>query len=209
MSINCFTDRWDEPFRTSAFRLRFELGGEVFGNDAPVPRFVQALDRARQIACDVFERSNSLFGIVAASADSAHDLFAPTKDAFGVLHASGFCLPHVAEWQASLWPDENVEDEQTLSSWRAFDLIGHVAVRDVLLWCAIAYEMPIAPKTPVLSYLVDFERGILLHAYDDRGMDVTSLEPGPLLPVYRGRSAWLLGYDRARMAAAFDGAEAS
>ena len=76
----------------------------------------------------------------------------------------------------------------------------------MLIWCAISYEMAIAPKAPVLSFLADLERGILMHVYDDRGMDVTALDRQPLLPVYRDREEWLLAYDRSRMDEAFGNA---
>jgi hypothetical protein len=37
-------------------------------------------------------------------------------------------------------------------------------------------------------------------------MDVLALAAAPLLPFYRKFDAWLLGYDRQRMGAAFAGA---
>jgi hypothetical protein len=48
---------WLKPFRLSPFSLRFELGGETFSNDAPVPRFIQAIERARDVTRDVPWRS--------------------------------------------------------------------------------------------------------------------------------------------------------
>lgn len=55
----------------------------------------------------------------------------------------------------------------------------------------------------MVSYLADLERGILLHVYDDRGMDVSALTAAPLLPFYERFDAWLLDSDRERMKAAF------
>jgi len=76
-------------------------------------------------------------------------------------------------------------------------------MRDTLLWTAIVYEMPIRPKAPVLTFLVDFDAMVSLHVYDDRGMDVRSLDRDRLEPLYRKFDGWLLDYDRPRMAAAF------
>jgi Domain of unknown function (DUF3885) len=86
---------------------------------------------------------------------------------------------------------------------KAYDLDGDAAGRDVLLWFSISCEMAITPKAPVLSYLADLDRNILLHVYDDRGMDVTALDREALLPLYRSRAEWLLDHDRRRMADAF------
>ena len=201
-----FSDQWYAPFRHAPFSLRFALGGEVFGNDAPVPRFVQAFGRARQVADEVFAPSERLLGIVAAGLDTAHDIFAPADDGFAALAEAGFNRPCLGEWTGALFPGD-AEEDHVPARWRAFDLGGDLAARDVLLWCSIAYEMAIAPKAPVLAYLADPERGILLHVYDDRGMDVTSVRRDPLLPVYHGRTEWLLDHDRPRMAEAFGDAE--
>ena len=76
-------------------------------------------------------------------------------------------------------------------------------MRDTLLWASIAYEMPIAPKAPVLSWLADFDAGVMLHVYDDRGMDVRALHRSTIEQIYRQFDAWLLDYDRPRMAVAF------
>lgn len=94
MMLEPFSEQWLAPFRSSPFSLRFELGGETFGNDAPVPRFMQAFGRARQVAREVFEDSQRMFGIVAAFPNSANDIFAPARDGCAALAAAGFkCRP--------------------------------------------------------------------------------------------------------------------
>ena len=193
MKLPPLSEHWDAPFRSSPFRLRFELGGTQFGNEAPVSRFVQAFARAKQLADNVFETSRQIFGIVAAPS---------SKDGFGTLCSAGFTCPSIAEWTSPLWPGE-AEQDQLPFVWRAFDLSQDAASLDVLLWCAISLEMAVTPKAAIVPYLVDFERNILLHVYDDRGMDVTALDREQLLGVYRARREWLLDYDRKRMAEAF------
>lgn len=168
-----------------------------------MPRFVQAFGRARQVAHDLFQPSRRLFGIVAASEDTRNDLFAPADDGFAALHAAGFAATPVREWREPLWPAHEDDEPQPPALWRAFDLTGDLAARDVLLWCSVAYEMGITPTAPVISYLADFDRGVTLYVYDDRGMDVTAFEPGPLRELYAARDEWLLDYDRERMAEAF------
>ena len=193
------SDQWGVPFRNPRFSLRFELGGEVFGNDRPVPRFVQAFDRARQVTRDAFEASQGVYAIVASSADPSLDLFAPVGDGFVALAASGFTKVHLSDWRAP-WRPEEEDDDQALALWRAFDVTADEVSQDNLLWHAIAYEMAITPVSPIVPYLVDFERGILLHVYDDRGMDLISLNANNLLPIYEKWDAWLLDFDRPRMA---------
>ena len=63
--------------------------------------------------------------------------------------------------------------------------------------------MSVLPEAPVLSKLVDVERGVTVYVYDDRGMDITALSPDPILELYKQFDTWLLDYDRSRMSEAF------
>lgn len=200
-----FDANWDSAFKGSPYWLRFELGGEDFGCvDAPVPRFVQALTRARTIRDAVFADSERLWAVVASAADPSRDFYAPVPDGFDAISSYGFRGSASAEWRARLNPNEPEQREEDFI-WRAFDVTSDIASQDALLWSSIGYELPIKPKSPVVSHLVDFERGILLHVYDDRGMDALALTGAPLLPFYKKFDAWLLDYDRERMGAAFAG----
>lgn len=198
-----FDATWDSAFRATPYRLRFELGGEDFGcTNAPVPRFIQALTRSRAISDAIFADSSRLWAIVASEADPSNDFRAPMPDAFAALSSFGLRGKAIAEWRARLDPNEPEQSEEDFI-WRAFDVTSDIATRDVLLWCSLAYEMPIEPNAPVISYLADLERGLLLHVYDDRGMDVSALAASPLLPCYKKFDHWLLDYDRDRMKVAF------
>jgi hypothetical protein len=188
---------WDQSFRASPYWLRFELGGEVLGNvEQPVPRFIQAFHRAQTVANALFATSISVTAIVGASPKSGR--FAP---AFKALDVLGFRAPAPwCEWSAPFIPGD---DEGVPLNWRAIELSDPM-MRDTLLWTSIAYEMRISPKASVESWLVDFEAGVTLHVYDDRGMDVRALDREAIEPFYRQFDAWLLDYDRARMTAAFE-----
>ncbi len=76
-------------------------------------------------------------------------------------------------------------------------------MRDALLWTSIAEEMAISPHAPVMSWLIDFDTMIVLHVYDDRGMDVRALDRDSIAPLYQEFGAWLLEPERSRMAAVF------
>ena len=75
----------------------------------------------------------------------------------------------------------------------------------MLLWAAVAREMPVTPKARWLTdlYLVDFSRATVLHVYDDRGMDVVAADVGRLRPLHGRFGDWLLAHDRPRADATF------
>ncbi|WP_395443859.1 DUF3885 domain-containing protein [Caulobacter sp. UC70_42] len=56
-----------------------------------------------------------------------------------------------------------------------------------------------------MSKLVDLERGVSVNAYDDRGMDITSIAKETTSGLYQRFDKWLLDYDRPRMTEAFEG----
>jgi hypothetical protein len=87
--------------------------------------------------------------------------------------------------------------------WQSFDITKNLSNRDVIIWCATTYEAAIYPKAPVIPFLVDMGSGILIHIYDDRGMDVIALDRETLTNVYRMHERWLLNYDRQRIVEAF------
>ena len=204
MKASRFSDSWAASFRASPFRLRFELGGEVFGSEAPVPRFVQAFGRARQIAHDALLGSKQVFAVVGCWPDTEHDLFAPASDAFEALKILGFVAASTERWSGihPLWNDEDDEDSPQ-AHWQSFDITEEMSDRDVIIWCATTYEAAIYPKAPVMPFLVDVKRGILIHIYDDRGMDVISLDRETLTNVYRMHDQWLLDHDRQRIIEVF------
>lgn len=52
-------------------------------------------------------------------------------------------------------------------------------------------------------YGFNLDRKVLVHPYDDRGLDVIALNRDGLVDLYNKRNGWLLNYDRARMDAVF------
>lgn len=123
------------------------------------------------------------------------------EDGFVALQSSGFHAPLISEWQAILYPDP--DDEGYVWDVRSYDLGQDKIARDTLLWHAVAFEMPIYPSAPVLSFLLDTNASVMLHVYDDRGMDVIADDPAKLHGLYSNFADWLLDYDRERMAKLF------
>jgi hypothetical protein len=166
---------WATRFAPDAVRLRFELGGEFDNTAQQVPRFLRAHLRASTVADFLF--SGSCAGIVAWNDRIPDPAGLPDeiKDGFVALQSTGFDAPQISEWWATLSPD-SVDDEY-IWNFRSFDLGRDKIARDTLLWHAIAAEMPIYPSAPVVTFLIDPVASVMLHVYDDRGMDVIARDP--------------------------------
>lgn len=170
--------------------LRFELGGEEFGMDRPMRRFIQAHERANAVAQSLFKTSPEVFVFLSVYGD-----YQPDKKCLKSLKACGMkrrnfeyvdCIPQldedrIAEFGSDLyrhWYVAKLKDKQTISE---------------ILWLAIASQMPIEPSFSGLdAYLVDVSNGLILHAYDDRGMDVAATKDAPLKNLFTTYHAWLL-----------------
>jgi Domain of unknown function (DUF3885) len=182
--------------------LRFELGGEVFAvQKRPIKRFLRAVTRAVAVAEAVFLTSGPLTLLV-----SHYDRKKPTAAKFRGIEASG-----LTRRDFTLLASAPQNDAEHLAPFGE-DVFRHQFVykgdaRGVLtdvLWLALAKEMPISPDMRWLSvYFIDFERGICLHPYDDRGMDLVAMDTALLAPIYNAFGNWLLPYDRERMDTAF------
>lgn len=180
------------------FALRFELGGDLpYG---PI-RFLQAIDRARQVAKEVFSDSRSLTAIVGYYDCERRSSRGATI--LKTLSKMGF--------EASFGSAEQVRmnDEGHIAAFGS-DLCKYLHAADfqndqgqlsVLLWTSIAHQRSIEPSIRWLEeiFIVDFDKGIVLHIYDDRGMDVVSIRRESLIPHYNQFSRWLLDYDREQM----------
>lgn len=198
---------WLAAFQGSEYSLRFELGGETLSNlTQTVPRFLQAFDRARAIADAVFPSDGALLGVVGFWDLGELELFHPEArpGGTGLDHLAGMGFP--VRNPASSWtavPPFFGEDDGVVWDWNAYDLPGRRDLRDVLLWASVASEMAMGPKAPVVCYLYAPDTGVLMHVYDDRGMDLTALRPEPLTQIHRQFDDWVLDYDRPRIEAVF------
>jgi hypothetical protein len=177
--------------------IRLELGGEEYGNiEQGVPRFLQAHRRACAVADHLFERECRAVIAWHTQTKPDPDQFPNTNNGFDALAASGFSANHSETWQAELFPDP---EEGQAWELRGYDLGRDKIARDTLLWHAIALEMPISPSAPVLSFLIAPAKSLMLHVYDDRGLDITATDPEVLRASHVLFDPWLLDYDRERM----------
>lgn len=189
---------WASRFGPEDMRLRFELGGEEWANATlQVPRFLQAHHRASIIADAFF--ADSCIAVVGWDGRRPKAVGIPkVKDGFEALQSTGFQAPQISEWRATLYPEP---DGAEASAWvvRSYEIGGNKVARDTILWHAVAAEMPIYPRAPVVTFLIDPRSSLMLHVYDDRGMDVIGADPSRLREMHSLFGDWLLDHDRERM----------
>jgi len=197
---------WLSPFDQSPYSLRFELGGDLSNLGDPVRRFTQAYDRARTVADKVFRASQRLIAVLMWKEEPPELSGHPRKPGLALLASIGFDTSQPTfSWEGLSPRLEGEDPEKAKCCWAAFDLSACRSQKDILLWCSIADEMPVEPKAAVVSYLLDPDAAVLLHVYDDRGMDLKGLSAQSVAPFYREFDRWLLDYDRDRMATALNG----
>ena len=59
------------------------------------------------------------------------------------------------------------------------------------------------PRTDDRVYFVNRTRNIILHMYDDRGLDLIARHRSDLQAIYDAHKHWVLDYDRARVEKVF------
>lgn len=178
--------------------LRFELGD---GADGVAGRFMQASVRARTIAATAFAGSESLSAITCS-------FWGPSQEARIIrarrtLKKLGFGAAFVDDEPTAVNDQDPLKTigEDCYFRWSMAEFQNAPSAIDALLWVAIGAEMAVRPAAAWvgLIYIVDFEKRIALHAYDDRGMDVVAMDAGAIRPLYDRFGSWLLDYDRVRM----------
>lgn len=184
---------WLRPYQESKFRLRFELGGEVYWQVTHVvPRFIQALERSRELADNVFGRGRAI-AIVGSWKLQKRELFQGKRErgATGILllEKMGFVdAPMLCEWREKpAWFARHDSSDGVPFDWRAYDITGLKEMRDTLLWASNAFEIGIEPKAPIVAYLLDPVSHVLMHVYDDRGADITALSAESLMTLLHQR----------------------
>src|SRR5262245_3356409 len=177
------------------------------GGTTPIPRFVQAFDRARAISEALFKDSKKLSVVV--SYYGAKRRGRREREALADLRTLGFAPFSFGHPERTAEGDQDHIQTygQDINRYcHCLELPSYFPDAETLLWGCISAESPIKPKGgSALIYLIDFERRVILHVYDDRGMDIVAMTPEPLLPLYERFTDWLLDHDRSKMDKAFGG----
>jgi hypothetical protein len=193
-------DDFPQPlFYQCPFALRFELGGN---HEMGPTRFLQAMDRARSVASMIFAETENLTVAVPFVGRRANTpVPARLRRA---LKSTGFS-GKIGAGKRMEPRDEDDEMTDVACGYHRFlcALDTHNSPDQIapFIWAAIANEMPIAPHFACMSqnYIMDLGRGIVLHAYDDRGMDLIAISAELLRPCYEQFNEWLLDCDRVQM----------
>lgn len=163
--------------------LRFELAG----GETRVAQFLQAINRARAILEAAFAGAQHVTLVLIVFGDeSTEELWQPLRES---LCAVGLSAPAQPPEHCRLPFDETKQVQ--------FALELPVSNIPEVLWSLFL---------PELAARVNFaapELGLLACPYDDRGMDITGPNTERLARLYHQFNAWLLDYDRARMAEMF------
>lgn len=198
----------DALFYEANYALRFELGGEV--HSKPL-RFLRAMDRAREVASTIFEQSLNLTAIVCDYDGERRSSRAVSS--FKSLAKIGFQADFSKPERIPLNDQDYIAEfgEDLCAYWCSAEIGRSREDRDALLWVCNSREIGISPTAKGIGkiYIVDFDAGIVLHVYDDRGMDLVALDPGKLRPVYHMFNEWLLDYNREKMDETFTSRDTS
>lgn len=183
------------------YALRFELGGEDVSTSRPLKRFIQAFDRGKTVAAELFGGSQSVWMLTSeyGGAKPRRKRLKPYK----VCGLKRMDFQHLGAVSQRDNPDIDDEDGELFRHWDAVELTDRDQLNEVL-WLALGGELGIQPASGADIYFVDFSKGLVLHPYDDRGMDVASIYKEDLSSLYKARKDWLLEYEMERMQALFE-----
>lgn len=182
--------------------LRFELGGEGNSTSRPLKRFAQAFSRADAVSSSVFSKSSSLWLL-----SSTYGTETPAKKRLKPYKLCGLIKSSFEYLGATPQKDNDYIDTFGSDLYRHWDvtkLVDKGQLQEVL-WLTLGSELGIRPTVHADIYIVDFEKSIALHPYDDRGMDVVSMDKENLAHLYDKYKSWLLEYDAPQMKAKFEG----
>jgi len=179
--------------------LRFELGGDDVPYSFRLRRFIQAFERADAVASWLFRDTEKLWLL-----SSFHGAKKPRKKRLKPYRASSL-MPTDFQYLGKVFQDEVSDDfnGDVYRHWDATILTERAQLREVL-WLTLGAEVSVEPTLPADIYIVDFARGLVLHPYDDRGMDVAATRKETLAPLYREYHDWLQKLRIDEMRAAFE-----
>jgi hypothetical protein len=181
------------PYRYALFYnfpggLRFELSD----SGSPLDMALTALRKATVICDDVFGGEETILVHL--------ERFAPASR-FGLrsklreLRIAGLVIPKVREvW---LETENHADDADESVFWVNCAFEVSTAKLQNLLWCAVAADFgsSLRPNPQCRVYLFNPNKGIVVHPYDDRGMDVISRRTSALAGLYDRHNDLLLDYD--------------
>lgn len=188
----------DGIFYEFPWGLRFNLSNvDTSTGTRHLERFLEALDRAKTITRACLAKSEKITVLFSRLGPekpgrAMNDAIAQLDDIgfnSAGLHYLGAVKQSEDEWEA--W---------RYNHWYACELSVAWLEIDKLLWNCTAKDMGIRPCAELGKiYLADLEQRLIVHVYDDRGMDVVAMDKAAIKPLYSDLNSWLLDYDRNAM----------
>ena len=119
------------------------------------------------------------------------------------LKIAGVRVPKVRE----VWFDVEEQDEDDDEDLRLLCGAFEVPTNKLqnLIWCAITTDLgSLRPKPHCRVYLLSLRKSLVVHPYDDRGMDVIGENKSALLELYKQHGELLLNHDIDAMRQTFE-----
>jgi hypothetical protein len=171
------------------YALRFELSGEA---SPPIAAFTRAFFRLQTLLRSVFSEDEEVHPLL-----RFHD-YRKEKHRF---KECGFSPPKTFSKEIVRFVDGDGE------RYREVLLLVPARLGDqnvsAALWASLTKDLHIKPSADLRAYLVSFKRKILIHAYDDRGVDFASPNRSEMQPLFDKHHSWLLAHDLEYMESVF------
>ena len=92
------------------------------------------------------------------------------------------------------------EDDENCTIYRHFITFeANTNILNILLWGALSCDLGIKPTLKAKVFIINREIDTIIHPYDDRGMDIVSINYELLKYLYKNFNHYLLDYDREKM----------
>lgn len=183
------------PYRHALFYrypggLRFALSS----GGSPLDQVLAALHKATVICADIFDDARPILVHLQKCTSEANPF--SLRGTLRELRLAGIEIPRRREsWVVT---EEEVVEPDVVEALHWVNLAFELSVAKLrnLLWCAFVRDFaPMSPNPGCGVYLIETAKGILVHPYDDRGMDVVGSGVDILRDLYGKHGKWLLGHD--------------
>ncbi len=176
--------------------LRFSLSLSESG--ATVEQFLTALRKSSEVCREIFDSEQTLTVCLSVYLYGSNHSY---RDTLRSLARAGIEVPR----DKSMWlvmEDDTGDDEPLRVLYVAFTV--ERALLDCILWCALGTDLGIRPCPRLRAvYLLSLKQQVLVHPYDDRGMDAVGSNHALIARLYARFGGYLLDYDRKIMEATF------
>ena len=179
--------------------LRFELNT----SSSYIEMFISAFDRSRELLEYTFSETSVTYLLIRFRSCAENNSKQPKE--MRRLKRCGFILPeHYLSERSSYLYDKGTEDEfLEYHHEYLFPVKINSGNSLAVLWAVCSSDLGIQPSAKLDCYFIDFDRQLVAHPYDDRGMDIVAMNRQSLTFLYKDYYHYLLEYDLKRMQTKF------